>query len=392
MFWRTVVRNSDENTRITDEKPWERVVDMAVSTFRKLSTGASWSGNERNHLFMGGLEGHQFMRASAVSGLDDPGDSRAFATIDIDRDGWQDVLLGNVSAPRLRLLRNKFGERASSADNGLVAIRFVGGNDEPVGSSQWSSRDGLGARVVADLGDGRKLYREHRVDDGFKAQNSATMILGIGDVERLVSLTVRWPSGREQVAEDISEGGLVTFYEASPDGSPYTVEPYRRAPAEVVEAAEAALARKLGWKAQMSPAEPSGQVLKLPLPPDTAPAKLVLQLGMATTCAACAKEIPTLKEMRKSFDESELALVGIPCDPKDAPKDLEAWAERLSAPYAILTGITGEQRDAMLAVADALLYQNDVLPYSVVTDADGKVLLATWGLVVTSWLLPVSLG
>ena len=142
MFWRTVVRDSDDNTRITDEGPWAKVAEMNAEAIRVLSTGASWSGHERNHLFFGGLPGHQFARLSGVSGLDDPGDSRAFATIDYARDGWLDIVLGNVSAPRTRLLRNEIGQRTSAADNRFVAIRFVGGNTQPGPSRKWSSRDG----------------------------------------------------------------------------------------------------------------------------------------------------------------------------------------------------------------------------------------------------------
>ena len=76
MFWRTVVRDSDDNTRITNQGRWARTVDMVDGTFRMLATGASWSGHERNHLFFGGLPGHQFERLTGISGLDDPGDSR----------------------------------------------------------------------------------------------------------------------------------------------------------------------------------------------------------------------------------------------------------------------------------------------------------------------------
>jgi hypothetical protein len=167
VFWRTVVRDSDDNTRISGQGPWARVLDMTADTIRVLSTGASWSGHERNHLFFGGLPGYQFERLSGVSGLDDPGDSRAFATLDYDGDGWLDVVLGNVSAPRTRLLRNEIGRRSSAAGNGFVALRFVGGNTKPRPVSGWSPRDALGARVVVDLGSAGRIHREHRIDDGF---------------------------------------------------------------------------------------------------------------------------------------------------------------------------------------------------------------------------------
>jgi peroxiredoxin len=387
VFWRTVVRNSDENTTVDEQKPWARVATMAVETFRKLSTGASWSGHERNHLFMGGLDdNYQFLRTSGVSGLDDPGDSRAFATIDYDRDGWLDIVLGNVGAPRLRLLRNEFGARDSAADAHFVALRFVGGNTGATGSEEWSSRDGFGARVELELSDGRHIWREHRIDDGFKAQNSATMLIGIGAAAEVTALTVRWPSGREQAAADIASGTLVTIHEdpaAALGGEAFLRQPYR---AERTGVAPASHRVESSWPTRMFPAQPSGQTLRLTLPEDTPDARLLLHLGMATWCAACLKELPALNELMPYFETSELAVVGVPCDPKDTPEMLQAWSDRFQPPYPVLTSITAEDQNAMLGVAEAILYQTDVLPFAVVTNAKGEVLLATWGLPTVSSL------
>ena len=80
------------------------MVAMADATFRMLSTGASWSGNESNHLFLGRPGEGEFIRVSGISGLDDAGDSMSAAMLDFNRDGWMDVALGNISKPRFRLL------------------------------------------------------------------------------------------------------------------------------------------------------------------------------------------------------------------------------------------------------------------------------------------------
>ena len=119
MFWRTVVRDTNDNTRVTSQGKWSKTVDMVDGTFRMLATGASWSGHERNHLFFGGLPDHQFQRLSGISGLDDPGDSRAFATLDFDHDGWIDMALGNISAPKFRLLRNEIADRGPRVSQDL---------------------------------------------------------------------------------------------------------------------------------------------------------------------------------------------------------------------------------------------------------------------------------
>lgn len=249
------MRDSDDNTRISKQGPWARTADMINGTNRMLAGGASWSGNERNHLFFGGLPNHQFERLSGISGLDDPADSRAFATLDFDHDGALDIVLANVSAPRTRLLHNEISRLNN--DNRFVAIRLVGGNQSDKPSGEWSSRDGLGTKIELDLGGGSKVYREHRVDDGFKAQNSSTLIIGIGPRDSVRSIKLRWLSGREQTIADVPAGTLLTIYE-NPSNSPTGNALVSAAYGSGSQASNTRLSRSArDWKAGLLPREPS---------------------------------------------------------------------------------------------------------------------------------------
>src|SRR6185295_16134148 len=90
-------------------------------------------------------------------------------------------------------------------------------------------RDGYGARVTVDLGNG-KLIREHRCGDGWSTQNSATMIIGVGAHTNVPSVKVKWPSGKTESTSAIPEGTLLTVYENSTDSSSreaFTRQPYR---------------------------------------------------------------------------------------------------------------------------------------------------------------------
>lgn len=40
---------------------------------------------------------------------------------------------------------------------------------------------------------------EHRCGEGYSTQNSRTLLIGIGEILKLESLVVKWPSGREEV-------------------------------------------------------------------------------------------------------------------------------------------------------------------------------------------------
>ena len=58
---------------------------------------------------------------------------------------------------------------------------------------------GMVYSVEVDVG-GRTLLREHRAGEGFSAQNSATLIVGLGAhqrAERAVRVRKLWPSGRD---------------------------------------------------------------------------------------------------------------------------------------------------------------------------------------------------
>lgn len=240
-LWRTMVRTDENLSRASFRfsPEWKRTgppdnlgpqIDARLSGVERQGDKVlvhSLNGNERNHYFAN-RGGRSFADISGVSGLDNPADSRGFAVLDYDRDGWQDVALVNANQPLFNLYHNEMP--AAGLSGGMIAIRFIGGNRTPVPSQEFGCRDGFGARVKVDLGD-TKLIREHRCGDGWSTQNSATMIVGIGTHTNVASVTVQWPSGKTATARGIPEGVLLTVYENRADspsrtaffGSPYRV-------------------------------------------------------------------------------------------------------------------------------------------------------------------------
>ena len=180
----------------------------------------SLSGKERNHYFAN-RGGKDFADISALSGLDNIADSRGWALLDYDRDGWQDVALVNANEPLFNLYRNTMP--AAGLRGGVIAVRFAGGNKTPEPSA-LTCRDGYGCVIIASLGD-ISLTREHRCGDGFAAQHSATMMLGLGPRPAAASITVHWPSGKTATTANVAEGTLLTCYENpadAPGGSAFT--------------------------------------------------------------------------------------------------------------------------------------------------------------------------
>ena len=135
----------------------------------------SYSGYERNKFYLN-LSGQTFVDLSGVSGADDIADSRTWAALDYDNDGWTDIALVNANAPLLSLYRNRIGELKKSNH---IKILLVGGADGNVPDQGLSNKDGVGAVVEVMSGD-RSIKRVRRIGDGYAAQNSSTMTVGIG--------------------------------------------------------------------------------------------------------------------------------------------------------------------------------------------------------------------
>jgi hypothetical protein len=337
---------------------------MRRRTREEEQAGASLSGYERDKLFLN-LGGARFVDASGVSGLDDPSDGRAGGLFDYDRDGFLDVALVSSNAPMLKLFRNEIGCHAGGAGPraGFVAVRFVGGNHTPRPAPSWSARDGYGAKVTIALAD-RALVREHRAGEGFAAQNSATLLIGVGDQPRASKLTVRWPSGRTTSVADVPAGTLLTVYENPAQAPSGTDGAVREA---YVPAA----------RATPRPAPPPARVLTLGGTDGPRPA-LRLLTTLATWCTGCRTEIPQLRRLREAFPADRLAMHGVPIDPEETREQVSAWAAALKPPYAVLTSLDAAE---VAAVRETVLERLhlEAVPATVITDAAGGVLHVQWG-------------
>ena len=326
---------------------------------------------------------------SGVSGLDDVADSRGFALLDLDRDGWLDIVLANENTPRLRLFRNAMGDGPDGLDNRFVAFRFVGGNTTEQPSTEWSTRDGFGTSVELELADEVTLYREHQTESSFGAQNSTTMVVGLGTEDVARAATVRWLSGKVLETSNIPAGTLVTVYEdpsASPTGESFMLEPYQVDPARMTR-----LPGADQWRAGLFPAVPSRSRFAVEDTGNGGPparSTLMLHTTMATWCVACVTEMPEFNHLREVFTENELGLLGLPVDRNDTAELLGRWEERYTPPYDLLIGLpSNEVNKVSQVVLDELrLAGDEAVPAAIVTDGDGRVLLARWGVPTVSTL------
>jgi peroxiredoxin len=113
--------------------------------------------------------------------------------------------------------------------------------------------------------------------------------------------------------------------------------------------------------------------------------RLKVVTTMATWCAACKGELPQLATLRAAFGEDEVAMFGVPVDPKDSAKKLSEYAQKYQPAYDLLTDLRPEEVESVQgALKEAL--KIEALPSTLILDADGRVLEATTGLPTISTL------
>jgi Tfp pilus assembly protein PilF/peroxiredoxin len=191
-FWRQVVAHSPR-TRMPGT-PY----DDGWRAINQLLIHGSIASRQRNVFLRN--DGHGvFDEISGALGLDLDQDGRSFALIDLDRDGDQDlVIMAARQAPQLRIFRNDFGNAAPGGDSRLggtrsIAVRLTGTK---------SNRDAVGARVIVET-DRLRRTKIVQAGSGFLSQHSKELVIGLGPSERVVRLTVVWPSGQTQAVTDV---------------------------------------------------------------------------------------------------------------------------------------------------------------------------------------------
>ena len=128
--------------------------------------------------------------------------TRSSAIIDIDNDGDLDIVTNEFHDGPM-VLRSNLSEKKQV---NKLKVQLIGkGNGA-------SNRDGLGATVRVTAGS--KTYVQ--VNDGVSGYLSHSLIpmyFGLGDSNRVDSVTVLWPSGKEQTLKDIDPEELLKIIE-----------------------------------------------------------------------------------------------------------------------------------------------------------------------------------
>ena len=128
----------------------------------------------------------QFQDRSPSAGLMDPRVGLASATVDVDQNGWLDVVVVNASS-HATLYQNRRGDLEPFSSHRWVGARLEG---------SLSNRDAIGAVVELIQGDGRTQRCFLTTRPSYGAGGERTCHFGLGLEATAEALRVLWPSGQ----------------------------------------------------------------------------------------------------------------------------------------------------------------------------------------------------
>ena len=171
---------------------WE---DLYLAAGR-LSEGAY----QPNELFTNARDG-RFLDHSAPSHADHDGTSKGVAYADFDRDGRMDMYVVNQEGSPI-LYRNV----TPAGRRHWLEIDTVG---------TASNRDGCGARLVAHVGKARLLRQVFCGGTSLATGSDSVVHIGLGKRDSIDKLVVMWPSGIQQILENVKADRLIQITESS---------------------------------------------------------------------------------------------------------------------------------------------------------------------------------
>ncbi|MFQ6615348.1 MAG: VCBS repeat-containing protein [Fidelibacterota bacterium] len=204
----TYIKRSDVQVRLGARRPGalptviER--DLLDELLKRMPTVA-----EANYAFhsQGDLT---FINRAGEWGLGDPGFSSGAAFADFDNDGAMDLVVNNVNAPSA-VYRNLLysGPGESRRGGNYLKVTLKGGGKNTFGT---------GTKITLYHAD-RMFFQEQMPTRGFQSSVEPVLNFGLGDIDRIDSLEVIWPTGETQVLKNLAVNRTVElkWTDAKPD-------------------------------------------------------------------------------------------------------------------------------------------------------------------------------
>lgn len=151
--------------------------------------------NNSNSLFFA-KKNQVFSNIAHFFSLLNPVSSRGLAVADFNNDGAQDIALTHRESHHLSLYMNNH----INQENHFLAVKLIGQKNQ--------NRDGVGAKVTLIKGD--RIWRQLvSAGSSFASQHAYTLHFGVGDIDILDKVIVKWPNGKEQIFSQVKTNQLL---------------------------------------------------------------------------------------------------------------------------------------------------------------------------------------
>jgi len=284
--------------------------------------GLSFSGHERDKVWINGGPDQGFADVSFLSGADSPNDGRAALAADFDDDGDQDLFVHNIQRERHGLYRND-AVQPGAPGSGFVKLRL---------RATTTQYEGIGAMVVVEGPEG-PTAQVHTRGAGFVSCQPAELVFGLGDAAR-ADVSVLWPGGKRESFGSVAANGRYLLVEGAGHPTPFNADPRPLPdplpPGLLLEEGDILPTFELR--------DADGQAVTLDIPAAAAGKTVFLNLW-ASYCAPCVAEIPDLQELQDDEQYEVIAIsVDAPAAKDTAVKLLEARGGRYRGYYLMQDG------------------------------------------------------
>ncbi len=158
---------------------------------------------------------YHFSDVTRSWGLDEPSLSNGVAYGDLDNDGDLDLVINNINE-QAGVYKNNLNELTKA---NYLTVQLTGAN---------GNKNAIGAKVTLYT-NGKKLVRENLPVRGFQSAVDTRLHFGLGNEDKIDSMTVMWPRGSQQMFTNVAPNRIVELTQDNGREIPVrTIEPLMR--------------------------------------------------------------------------------------------------------------------------------------------------------------------